>query len=299
MKILLFGANGQVGQALARVLEPCHQLRALTRQHVDLADHQAIIAAIQAYQPDCIINAAAYTSVDAAQSHVDLAFAINNEAVRIMAKQAKHCSALLVHYSTDYVFNGKQQRPYQEEDPCDPINIYGQSKLAGEKAIAAALCNHLILRVSWVIAAHGNNFAKTMLRLAQQREQLTVIHDQFGVPTTADFIASITRKAIETQQDKPWPSGIYNLVPQGRTNWYEMAQLLLDCAAQCDFPLQVTRENLLPIGADQYPAVAPRPQYSLLDTRKLRAQLEHDLPFWQQPYVKTVKEIIHAMKRQS
>ena len=260
---------------------------------VDLTDSAAIKQAIEKFRPDCIINAAAYTAVDKAESEPEKAFQVNAQVVSVLAGQAKHCDAWLIHYSTDYVFDGTLKRPYSETDLPHPINVYGQSKLAGEEAIRASGCRHLIFRTSWVIGRHGKNFAKTILRLAQQRDSLQVIDDQNGVPTSTNLIARVTKAAVVAMAtSKPWPTGLYHLTPHGQTTWYGIAQTLLRRARARGLLLASDENALHPIATSNYPTPARRPINSLLETSKLARLLHFDLPDWQDDFVTVSNAII-------
>ena len=229
MKILLLGKNGQVGWQLQRALAPLGEIVALERKDAggDLADPQGLAAAVRAAKPQVIVNAAAYTAVDKAESEPQLARLINTEAPAALAREAAASGALLVHYSTDYVFDGSGSAPWQESDATGPLNVYGATKLAGEQAIAASGCAHLTFRTSWVYAAHGDNFIKTMLRLAATRERLTVIDDQKGAPTGAELIADVTAHAISQTLQQPAKAGLYHLTAAGEASWFDYAQYVL------------------------------------------------------------------------
>ena len=226
MRILLLGKNGQVGWELQRSLAPLGELTALDRHGADglcgdLGNPEGIAATVRAVQPQLIVNAAAYTAVDQAESEPELARRINAAAPAVLAREAAAGGALLVHYSTDYVFDGSGERPWREDDATAPLSVYGQTKLEAEQAILASGCAHLILRTSWVYAARGGNFAKTMLRLAQERERLTVIDDQWGAPTGAELIADVSAHAIAQTRQQPGKAGIYHLAPAGETPWFQ------------------------------------------------------------------------------
>ena len=233
MKILLFGANGQVGWELQRSLSPLGELIALDRRSTDfcgdLTDLKGIAETVKRVRPDVIVNAAAYTAVDKAESDMEAAHTVNAVAPGVLAEAAHTVGALLVHYSTDYVFNGSGSRPWVETDPTGPLNVYGKTKLEGEQRVASQCARHLIFRTSWVYAARGGNFAKTMLRLAQERETLTVIDDQFGVPTGADLIADVTAHALSHVMRRPSDAGLYHLAAYGEATWFEYAEYVFSC----------------------------------------------------------------------
>lgn len=283
MKLLLIGKNGQLGFELQRALAPLGQVTALDRQTCDLADPEAIRCAVQGTQPDIIVNAAAYTAVDTAESEPDQANAVNAVAPGIFGEEAKKLGALVIHYSTDYVFDGKLNRPYTENDTPNPQSVYGLSKLAGEIAMQQSGVRHLIFRTSWVVGAHGGNFAKTILRLARERETLNVVADQWGAPTTAALIADVTATAISgyQQSNKPELLGIYHLAAAGETNWHQYAQHVVRRALANGMALKLQPEAIHPITTAEYRLPAPRPANSRLNTEKLRDTLDINLPDWQ------------------
>ena len=295
---LIFGANGQVGWELQRALSPLGDIRAYTRQQVDVADLAAVQTAICATQPTAIINAAAYTAVDKAESDSIMATRINTDAVALMATEASQLGCWLVHYSTDYVFDGSKPGIYTETDPPAPSNVYGHTKLAGEQAITASGCQHLTFRTSWVYAARGNNFAKTMLRLAQERPELRVIYDQIGVPTSAELIADVTAltlyRVLHDTNLAQTASGIYNLVPAGHTNWHAYACLVLERALQHGLNLQATPDKVLAIPTSDYPTPARRPLNSLMDTTKLGTTFNLHLPDWRYHVLRTLDTLLMA-----
>ena len=285
MKILLLGKNGQVGWELQRSLAPLGQLLALdskSRDYCgDLNDLEGLAATVQCFAPDIIVNAAAYTAVDKAESEPAQALRVNAEAPAMLAAQARKLNALLVHYSTDYVFAGDGDTPWQENDPVGPLSVYGQTKLQGEQAIEAAGCAHLIFRTSWVYAARGNNFAKTMLRLARERDSLNVIDDQFGTPTGAELLADVTAHAIRATRANPQLAGVYHLAASGETTWYRYARFVLEHAQTAGESLKVDPAALGAITTAQYPTPARRPGNSRLNTQKLQNAFSLRLPEWQ------------------
>lgn len=279
--ILIFGKDGQVGAELQRSLLPLAPLHAVGRQEADLATLDQVEHTLQSQKPRVIVNAAAYTAVDRAETETELAQRINADAVKIMAEYAKANHALLVHYSTDYVFNGEQSRPYVESDATDPQNSYGHSKLAGEQAIIQSGCDYLLFRTSWVYAGHGNNFMRTMMRLAQQRDQLTVVDDQIGTPTSAELIADITALSIWAHQHNQLESGLYHLTAKGQTSWHGFAQFIVQQMQENQLQPKVKPEQVLPIPSSGYPTPAKRPAFSHLDTSLLEQALAIELPSWQ------------------
>ncbi|MGI4836539.1 MAG: dTDP-4-dehydrorhamnose reductase [Janthinobacterium lividum] len=283
MKILLLGKNGQVGWELQRSLTPLGELVSLDRHSTDycgnLADRDGLRHTLQTLKPDVIVNAAAYTAVDKAETDRDTAMLINGLAPQVMAQEAQRSGALLVHYSTDYVFNGRGVEPWAESAVASPVNYYGQTKLAGEQAILASGCQHLILRTSWVYGARGSNFAKTMLRLAAERDTLNVIADQHGAPTSAELLADVTAHAITATLRQPALSGLYHLVPSGETSWHAYAQFVLDFARAQGKPLKTA--TVTPIPTSAYPTPAARPLNSRLSNQKLQQAFGLHLPQWQ------------------
>ena len=283
MKILLLGANGQVGWELQRSLAPLGEVVALDRdtpEPLDLAQTDDLPALVRRHAPDVIVNAAAHTAVDKAESEPDFARALNATAPGVLAREAAARGALLVHYSTDYVFDGSGDRPRVEDAPTGPLSVYGQTKLEGEQAIRDSGAQHLILRTSWVYGLHGQNFPKTMLRLAQERDTLRVIDDQIGAPTGADLLADVTAHALRATRADAAPGGTYHVAPGGEVSWYGLAGFCIDTARALrpDLPWRVQR--IEPIPTRDYPTPARRPLNSRLDTRRLRAAFGLQLPAW-------------------
>ncbi|SDH17372.1 dTDP-4-dehydrorhamnose reductase [Pseudomonas benzenivorans] len=294
MKILLLGKSGQVGWELQRALAPLGDLIALDRKGEgglcgDLSDLEGLRLTVRALQPDVIVNAAAYTAVDKAESEPELADLINAQAPALLAEEIRRLGGWLVHYSTDYVFDGSGTKPWQETDAVAPLNRYGQSKLLGEQAIQASGCLHLIFRTSWVYGAHGNNFAKSMLRLAREREQLKVIDDQVGAPTGAELLADVTAHALHSAIDNPTLAGVYHLAAAGEGSWCDYARFVIEQAHSLGETLAV--QEIAPIPTSAYPTPAKRPQNSRLDTRKLRHSFGLHLPHWQDGVSRMLKEI--------
>jgi dTDP-4-dehydrorhamnose reductase len=296
MRILLLGKNGQVGWELQRSLAPLGELIALDRHSTDycgdLSQPDAIAQTVKTLKPTVIVNAAAYTAVDKAETETELAYTINAKAPEALAQAAKQIGAWLVHYSTDYVFNGSGNQAWQETDAVAPLSVYGQSKLAGEQAIQAAEGLHLIFRTSWVYAARGNNFAKTMLRLAKERDQLSVINDQIGAPTGAELLADVTAHAIRSGLQKPELSGLYHLAAAGETSWYNYARYVLDYARQRGIELKTAENAISPIPTSAYPTPAQRPLNSRLNIEKLQNQFDLKLPDWQQGVERMLAEVL-------
>jgi len=293
MKILLLGKNGQVGWELQRALAPLGEVMALDRSEgADLANAQALQAKLREIAPQVIVNAAAYTAVDKAESEPELALAINAQAPGMLAQEAKRLGATLVHYSSDYVFDGSGDSPRSEDETTGPLSIYGRSKLEGEQAIRDSGCQHLILRTSWVYAARGGNFAKTMLRLAAEREQLKVIADQIGAPTGADLLADLTAQMLPALRGRPELSGTYHAVASGETSWHAYAQYVIEFARARGQVLRVAPDQVLAIPTRDYPTPAQRPLNSRLSTAKLQQAFGLRLPPWQQGVERMLMEIL-------
>jgi dTDP-4-dehydrorhamnose reductase len=268
MRILLTGANGQVGYELARTLAPLGEVHAFDRADLDLADAQALARAFRRVRPALVVNAAAYTAVDKAESEPELAHAINARAPQVLAEESFRTGAVLVHYSTDYVFDGSKREPWGEDDAVAPLNEYGRSKLAGERAIAATGCKHLVFRTSWVYGPRGRNFLATMLGLAASREELRVVADQRGAPTSSRFLAEATARAIRAIPRQGVPSGIYHLSAAGETTWASFAEAIFARAAGRP-GFRAPRVTRIP--SSEYPTPARRPAYSVLDHAKFTA----------------------------
>lgn len=284
--LLLTGCNGQVGFELRRSLAPLGQVVALGRADCDLSRPELLRQVVQAVRPDVVINAAAYTAVDQAETEPDLAHAINGVAPGILAEAARAAGSLLVHYSSDYVFDGAKTDAYLETDAPNPQSVYGRTKLAGEQAIAASGAIALVLRTSWVAGAHGSNFAKTMLRLGQERTHLRVIADQFGAPTSASLIADVTAQIVARHwlhgDRDVFNPGLYHLAAAGETTWYGYAKEVLHYAAGHGVNLKAVPASIEAIQAAAYPLLASRPASSRLDTGKLRETFSVHLPDWRE-----------------
>ncbi len=296
MKILLFGKNGQLGWELQRSLNPLGEVVALGRKsHAfcgNFTNLQGLRDTVRQLKPDIIVNAAAYTAVDKAESELELAQTINTDALNILAREAKLLDAWLVHYSTDYVFDGSGVAAWSETDSTNPLSVYGATKLAGEEAIRDSACKHLIFRTSWVYAARGSNFAKTMLRLAQEREDLSVIDDQIGAPTGADLLADITAHAIRSVQAQSSLCGLYHLAAKGETSWQGYASFVLEFARKMGLNLTVAQKAIKPVPTSTFPTPAHRPKNSRLDTSKLQNDFNLSLPQWQSGVARMLTEFI-------
>jgi dTDP-4-dehydrorhamnose reductase len=303
LRVLLFGAGGQVGWELQRSLAPLGELIALDRHSADLpsgaygslcgdlGNLQGLMATVQKVRPDVIVNAAAHTAVDRAESEAELARTLNALAPGVLAQEATRVGALLVHYSTDYVFDGSGTRPWRENDPTGPLSVYGQTKLEGEQLIQAACPNHLIFRTSWVYAARGGNFAKTMLRLGQERERLNVIDDQFGAPTGADLLADVSAHAIRQLLQRPQDAGLYHLVAGGETTWNGYAKYVLNQAALAVPAINIKAVEVAAVPTSAFPTPARRPHNSRLDTSRIQATFGLSLPDWQRGVARMLTEI--------
>ncbi len=300
MKILLFGKNGQVGWELQRSLAPLGELIALGSSDQtfcgNLANLAGITRTIREIAPNIIVNAAAYTAVDNAEHEHELAHILNSQAPRVLAEEAKRLNARLIHYSTDYIFSGSGSEPHSETDIADPLNVYGKTKLEGERYIAASGCDYLIFRTSWVYSTYGNNFIKTILRLAQERDKLTIIDDQIGSPTGAELIADFSAYALLSLKYQPEVSGLFHLAAKGYVSWYEYAKFILDYARCANFPLTVQPDAVLPIPSIDFRLPAERPLNSRLDTRKLESQFDLNLPAWQTGVTRTLFELLSKEK---
>ncbi|KKW69137.1 dTDP-4-dehydrorhamnose reductase [Lampropedia cohaerens] len=294
MKILLLGKNGQVGWELQRSLAVLGEVIAPERDGGalcgDLTQPERLRETIRAVAPDAIVNAAAYTAVDRAESEPEQAFAINAAAPQVLAEEAARLDAWLVHYSTDYVFDGSGEEPWREDAPTAPLSVYGQSKLEGEKHITESGARHLILRTSWVYGAHGQNFLKTMLRLAGEREQLRIVADQIGAPTGAELLADATAQALrQAIPGSPAFSGIYHVTAAGEASWFDFAQYVLESARALG--AQGLDAQLTPIASSEYPTPATRPHNSRLDTTLFQQTFGLLLPAWQDGVRRVVQEL--------
>ncbi len=300
MSILLLGANGQLGHQLSIELLALGPVNALTRAHADLSDpvhlRDALENATALFVPDVIVNAAAFTAVDKAETDTDQAMAVNAQSAAVLAEFAQSVGACLVHYSTDYVFDGSGTRPWAEGDAVAPMSVYGQTKHLGEQAIAKTCKKHLVLRTSWVVGSHGGNFLKTMLRLAAERDSLRVVADQVGVPTSTQLLADTTVALLRAMQganadDERW--GMYHLAPAGETTWHGYAQHVVAGALARGAKLKVGVKDVYPISTAEYPLTATRPLNSRLNTEKIQRTFGLSLPSWQQGVDAILDELIH------
>jgi dTDP-4-dehydrorhamnose reductase len=297
MKILLLGKNGQVGWELQRALAPLGELIALDFDSpgplsADFSKPESLAATVRAVAPQIIVNAAAHTAVDKAESEPELARAINALAPGVLAREAAAIGAWIAHYSTDYVFDGSGSSPWLEDSPTGPLSVYGQTKLEGEDAIRASGARHLIFRTSWVYAARGGNFAKTMLRLAKERDKLTVINDQIGAPTGADLLADITAHALRAAQQQTTLAGTYHAVAAGETSWHGYARHVIEYARAAGQPIKVAADAIEPVPTSAFPTPAKRPGNSRMNTRKLQETFGFTMPQWQTGVERMLTEVL-------
>ena len=296
MKILLLGKNGQLGWELQRSLTPLGDVVALDRHSAefcgDLGNLEGLARTVQTLRPGLIVNAAAHTAVDKAESEPELARTLNALAPGVLAQEAERIGALLVHYSTDYVFDGSGNRPWLETDAPAPLSVYGRTKLEGEQLIARHCQRHLIFRTSWVYAARGVNFAKTMLRLAQERERLSVIDDQWGAPTGAELLADVTAHAVRQALQRPQDAGLYHLAAQGEITWNGYAKHVFAHAVRVQSAIKIIAKEVAPVATSAFPTPAKRPHNSRLDTGKLQVTFGLSLPPWQQGVNRMLAEVL-------
>jgi len=296
MNLLMLGKNGQVGWELQRSLAPLGELVALdhesTEFHADFSQPERLLETVRAIRPDVIVNAAAHTAVDKAESEPELARKLNATAPGVLAQGAAEVGALMVHYSTDYVFDGGGERPWREDDATGPLSVYGQTKLEGEQLLARNCARHLIFRTSWVFAARGGNFAKTMLRLAKERDRLTVINDQFGAPTGAELLADTTAHAIRETLRDPGKAGLYHLVAGGVTTWHGYARFVLAQAQSMGIEIKAEPQSVEPVPTSAFPLPAKRPNNSRLDTSKFQKSFGLVLPTWEEGVARMLRETL-------
>jgi dTDP-4-dehydrorhamnose reductase len=295
MRILLTGKDGQVGFELRRALAPLGEVVALGRGDCDLADADALRALVRRVAPDVIVNPAAWTAVDLAESEAAAASAVNARAPGVLGEEGARLGALVVHYSTDYVFDGRKDGPYTEADSPNPLGVYGRTKLAGERALAETNPRHLILRSSWIVGAHGANFARTMLRLGAERDRLSVVADQVGAPTSAALLADVSAHLIRQygrEGAAAFPYGTYHAAASGDTSWYEYARFILGAARAAGVRLRAGPEDVLPLTTAQYPTAAQRPANSRLATCRLRTTFDLTLPPWQDGVRQVLAQIL-------
>lgn len=295
MRILLTGCNGQAGFELSRTLAPLGEVIALDRAGCDLASEDSLRETFRRTRPDAVVNAAAYTAVDRAQTDTATAHAVNGTAPGILGEEAARTGALVIHYSSDYVFDGSGSTPFRETDEPRPLSVYGHSKLAGERALAASGARHFIFRTSWVYGVHGSNFARTMLRLAGEREELRVVADQTGAPTSAALIADATAHVLRQAAGDPGlPSGLYHFAAAGETTWFDYAAFVIAAARKAGRPLRLPEDGLVPITTADYPVPAARPRNSRLDTRLFQQTFGLVLPHWQHGLTHFLKQVLQG-----
>lgn len=295
MKILLFGKNGQVGWELSRSLQPAGELIALGKEDADFYNLEDLRSIVRKNKPDVIVNAVAYTAVDKAESDEESAVIINGVAPGVLAEEALKLNALFVHYSTDYVFDGVKETPYEEVDEPNPVNAYGRTKLAGERAVQSSGCEYLIFRTSWVYASRGHNFLLTILKLAKERDELSIVSDQVGSPTTARLIADTTilciQKAIEEKLAGVFSSDLYHLTTSGHTSWYGFTKEIVRIASESK-DLRLTIKDIKAIPTAEYPAPAKRPKNSQLTLKKLEEEFRIEMPDWQSALELCIEEVL-------
>lgn len=292
MKIVLFGKNGQIGHELLRTLKPLGEIIALDRKEANFENRDALRQIIRSHGADVIVNAAAYTAVDKAEDDEERAFRINAEAVEVLADYAHYSGSLLIHYSSDYVFDGSKLTPYTETDSTHPLNAYGRSKLAGEHAVQQGGCHHFIFRTSWVYSSYGENFIKTIWRLGKERETLNVVSDQIGAPTSAELIADITALSIAGFYADLLPEGTHHLTASGEASWYELACYIMEKAEQKGRKMTLHAEKIVPVTTKEYPLPATRPLNSRLDNAGLSERLGFALPDWRVHVDRVVDQLI-------
>ncbi len=298
MKILLLGKNGQVGWELQRALAPLGEVVALDFDSpgplaADFSKPESLAATVRAVAPQIIVNAAAHTAVDKAESEPEFARALNAASPAVLAREAASLGAWLMHYSTDYVFDGSGSTPWREDSPTGPLSVYGVTKLEAEEAIRASGCKHLIFRTSWVYAARGGNFAKTMLKLAKERDKLTVIDDQIGSPTGADLLADLTAHALRAGLARPELAGTYHAVAAGETSWHGYARHVIEYARAAGQPIKVAPDAILAVPTSAFPTPAKRPGNSRMNTAKLRSTFGLSLPAWQAGVERMLTEVMN------
>ncbi|MBX3303212.1 MAG: dTDP-4-dehydrorhamnose reductase [Nitrospira sp.] len=295
MRILLTGKHGQVGFELQRALAPLGEVCAVDYAECDLADTSALCELVRSVKPNLIVNSAAYTAVDKAESEPELAHAVNAVAPGVLGEEAAKLGAWVVHYSTDYVFDGIKPSAYTEDDLTNPLSIYGRTKRDGEIALTESGARYLIFRTSWVVGAHGSNFAKAILRLALEREHLNVVADQYGAPTSAALLADVTAQLVRQCQregDENFSYGLYHLVASGETTWYEYARFVVSEALAVGRPLKLSPDAIHAIPSSEYPTAAKRPANSRLDTCKVRRTFGMELPDWHSGVRHILKQVL-------
>lgn len=294
MKILVTGKNGQVGFELMRTLAPLGKVVGVDIKECDLTQSASIEALLDKVSPDIIVNPAAYTAVDKAESESTIAHAVNAQAPKIFARYAARKNIPIIHFSTDYVFDGKKDGAYLEDDEANPASVYGKTKWLGEEAVRKMAAKHIIIRTSWVFGSHGVNFLKTMLKLAQERDKLSIVSDQFGAPTSASLLAEATAQIIKEllEPGSYRKFGTYHLVAKGETSWHGYAKFVVEKANALGLATKINAAQIRPIKTSEYPVPAPRPANSRLDTSKVRSVFSVRLPTWQSEVEKVIKELL-------
>lgn len=294
MKIIILGASGQLGKELSLELRENYDIYSFSKRDLDITDLKKCFETIKSVKPNIIINCAAYTSVDDAENNNILAYKVNFEAVKSLVKICSNMRILLIHFSSDYVFDGFLKRDYTEMDLPNPLNIYGKSKLAGENEILLKSNQFIIIRTSWVIGKYGNNFAKKIINSLNQKKEIKVITDCFGSPTSTKLILKVIKKIINDKfNNSQWDSGIYHLSSKGYTSWFEMAQLILELMLKADFSFSKYQNMIMPVSQKQFNNIASRPSNSRLNTLKIEKKLNFDLPNWQDDFRSSVLEILN------
>ena len=297
MKILLFGAGGQLGRAICESqFLSSFDMITFDKTQADITDLNRLSDIFEKLHPDVVINAAAYTNVKEAESDIITAKLVNAKGPNYLAKLSKKFGAILIHFSTDYVFDGLKRRPYLEDDDVNPVNNYGRTKLAGEELIAAEAMQYYILRTSWVMGGVGNNFARTILNKAFIGEEIKIVEDQIGAPTSVDLLTKVVEDLISSVCHKlSWPSGIYHISPNGQTSWFELAKFIIELAIQNGLTIDPGLK-LKPISTADLGSKVMRPEYSVLDTDKIENQLGFQIPCWKESLLPTVLKIIESVK---
>ena len=301
MKILVTGKDGQVGHELMKTLAPLGKVIGVDVKECDLSQSAAIEALLDKVSPDIIVNPAAYTAVDKAESESTIAHAVNAQAPKILARYAARHNILLVHFSTDYIFDGTKEGAYQEDDEANPKSVYGKTKWLGEEAVRKMAAKHIIIRTSWVFGSHGVNFLKTMLKLAQERDRLSIVADQFGAPTSAKLLAEVTAQIIKELQEPGFyrKFGTYHVVAKGETSWHGYAKLVVEKANALGVVTKIAPDQIKAITTKEYPVPAPRPANSRLDTKKVLSTFSVRLPKWQDEVARVVKEVLQGDQDES
>ena len=293
MKILILGSKGQLGIELKNSLKDSGELLNLSKDELDITDKEKVIEVLSNFQPNFVINACAFTNVEEAENNAEIAFKVNGEAIGFIAKEVFSRKIKLIHFSTDYVFDGLKIGKYTEEDSTNPINVYGHSKLLGEQLIKQSKCHYYIFRTTWVVSKNGKNFAKTILNLIKNKSEIKVIKDQIGVPTSTELISKVIKNLITSSlNDQVWEKGIYNLTPIGSSSWFDVARYIYQIAIENNLKLSLNIDDISPILSRNYPSKVKRPLNSLLDISKVNKMIDFDLPKWEDDLYKVVLKLI-------